>query len=213
MRPHPVRLRVEPPPRDGTSPGSPERTRDPMDRVHVLIRILLLAAVGTVGCSSVYWLVYLGLPAVAALLISQKGPERYLAEDGPRIARVLGWLAAAYAYLWLLTDAFPTSDAGRPVTLEIESGGTPTTSSAILRLLTSLPALFLLAVLSAAAALLWVVGAVSILALRRIPTAVSDFLALTLRYQFRLVAYHLSIVDQYPSVEVPLTNVPHSDAV
>jgi hypothetical protein len=42
---------------------------------------------------------------------------------------------------------------------------------------------------------------------------VSDFLALTLRYQFRLFAYHSSIVDRYPSFELPLTNLPHSDAV
>jgi Domain of unknown function (DUF4389) len=199
MSPHPVRLRI----------GTPAR----MDRVQVLIRILLLAAVGTVGCSSVYWLVYLALPAVAALVVSQKGAERYLSEDAPRIARGLRWLAAAYAYLWLLTDDFPMSNPGRRVTLEIDAGGIPTIASALARAIASLPALVFLAVLSAAAGLLWLVGAVSILAVQRIPKGVSDFLALTLCYQFRLLAYHSSIVDRYPSVELPLPNLPHSDAV
>jgi hypothetical protein len=184
-----------------------------MEPVHVVIRIALLAALGAVGCSSLYWLLYLALPAIAALLISRKGSERYLAEEGPAIVRVLRWLAAACAYLWLLTDAVPTSEAGGPVELEITTGGSPKTGSALLRLISSLPALLLVAVLSLAAALLWPIGAVVILAYRRTPTAVADFLTLTLRYQFRLVAYRLSIVDAYPSLEVPVTNLPHSDAV
>lgn len=39
-----------------------------------------------------------------------------------------------------------------------------------------------------------------ILVRKRLPAAIADFLALTLRFQFRLVAYHLSLVDQYPSL-------------
>jgi Domain of unknown function (DUF4389) len=200
MMPHPVIFRVH----------SPER----MDRIHVLIRIVLLAAIGTVGCSSVYWLLFLALPALAALLVSQHGPDRYLAEDAPRVVRVLRWVAAAYAYLWLLTDQWPVGQEPSPVELEVQTGGAPTTSSALLRLVYSLPALLLLAVLSVAASLLWLVGAIVILVSRRLPPAVDDFLALTLRYQFRLAAYHLSLVDRYPSTEdAPLQrDVPQSGA-
>jgi len=191
MPSHPVRLRVESPAHRG--------------RVHVLIRIILLAAVCTVGGSSVYWLLYLALPAMAALIISDKGAEAYLSENGPEIARVLRWLAAAYAYLLLLTDAFPTSSTSGPVTLEIETGGSPTIATALSRLLTSLPALLLLAVLSLAASVIWLAGAVEILVRRRVSPTVADWLAMTLRYQLRLIAYHLSIVDRYPSVEAPIT--------
>jgi hypothetical protein len=77
----------------------------------------------------------------------------------------------------------------------------------------SLPALLVLAVLSIAASLLWVVGAIAILVRRRLPHAIGSFLALTLRYQFRLVAYHLSLVERYPSFEeAPLAPIPHSGA-
>jgi hypothetical protein len=186
MSPHPVRFRVD-------------RPRE-MERIHVLIRVVLLLALGAVGWSSLYWLLYLALPAVAALLISQKGFERYFAEDAPRIVRVLRWLAAAYAYLWLLTDTFPTSE-GSSVELEVETGGTPTAGSALLRLLSSVPALLLLAVLSLAAGFLWLIGALALLAQNRVPTAIADFLELTLRYQFRFIAYHLSLVERYPSLE------------
>jgi len=186
-----------------------------MQRIQVLIRLVLLLALGAIGCSSLYWFLYLALPAIAALLISQKGVERYFAEDAPGIARVLRWLAAAYAYLWLLTDAFPTSEAGAPVELEVETGGTPTVTSALLRLLYSVPAVLLLAVLSLAAAFLWLVGAVAILVRQRIPAAIADFLALTLCYQFRLIAYHLSLVERYPSFDEVCVaqELPRSDAV
>jgi len=107
---HPVRLRVEVP--------------SQMPRVHVAIRLILVAALSTIGCTSLYWVLYLALPALVALLITQKGSLRYLAEDTPRIERALRWLAAAYAYLWLLTDEVPTGlDASGAVELTIERSG------------------------------------------------------------------------------------------
>ncbi|MGZ3441892.1 MAG: DUF4389 domain-containing protein [Polyangia bacterium] len=166
-----------------------------------MIRLLLLAALGTLGCSSLYWLLYLAIPALAALMLSTKGFERYFAEDAPQLTRALRWLAAAYAYLWLLTDAAPTSQESGPVELQIETSGTPTTSSALLRLFTSIPSLLLLAILSFAAGVLWVIGAIVILIRARPSAGIADYMALTLRYQFRLVAYHLSLVDRYPSLE------------
>ena len=93
----------------------------------------------------------------------------------------------------------PTAQGG-PIDLKIEHGGRPTASSALLRLLFSLPALVVLAVLSAASGILWVVGAVLILIRKRLPDAIADVLSFTLRFQFQLIAYHLSLVDRYPSL-------------
>jgi hypothetical protein len=199
MTTHPVRL--------ATEPG--ER----LDRVHVAVRLALLLALAAIGCSSLYWLLYLSLPALVALLISSKGPERYLAEDGPRLVRALRWLAGAYAYLWLLTDAFPTGDGDAAVQLEVETGGAPTMGSALLRLVYSLPALLLLAILSFAATILWIIGAIAILVTRRLPRAFASFFAVTLQFQFRLAAYHLSLVERYPSLaETPPLPAAHSGA-
>jgi hypothetical protein len=175
----------------------PER----MGRAHVLIRLLLLAALGVIGCSSVYWLLYLSLPAVAALLISQRNEgAAYLAEDGPKITRVLRFFAGAYAYLWMLTDRFPGAEDGGAVRFEVTPSGTPTVQSALLKLITSLPALFLLAIFSFVAGILWVIAALAVLFVKRVPEGVADFLAMTLRYQFRLCAYHFSLVAEYPSL-------------
>jgi hypothetical protein len=196
MTPHPVRFRVAP---------------SPMHRMQIVLRLVVLAVLAAIGVSSVYWLVYLALPVLAALLVSRDGAERYRRQEAPRIVRILRWVAGAYAYLWLLTDAVPTLDARGPVELEVEVGGNPTATSALARLLTSLPALLMLAILSMVAAVLWVVGAIAILATERMPAAIRDFITIKLGYQFRLVAYHLSLVEAYPSLaDWPVPHAPPS---
>jgi hypothetical protein len=185
MSAHPVQFHVQP-------------TR--MGRTHVAIRLAILLALSSIGCSSAYWLLFLALPVIAALLISRDGDRGYFDRDAPQAIRVLRWFAGAYAYLWLLTDATPADGARGPVELTVEVTGKPTVGSAFWRLLLSLPALLLLAALSIVAAVLWVVGALSVLAVGRVPAVIVDFVAMKLRYQFRLVAYHLSLVDVYPAV-------------
>jgi hypothetical protein len=198
MSPHHVRLHVEP---------------SRMDRFHVLIRLVLLVALATVGLSSFYWLLYLAAPVVIALIVSNDGEDYYMEQDAPRLARILRWVAGAYAYLWLLTDAMPTAEPGGTVELEIDIRGEPTLRSAFVRVVTSLPALLVVAILSLVATVFWVIGAISILAVRRVPVGVSDFIAMKLQYQFRLIAYHLSLVDEYPAVEgLPPHDEPHSHA-
>ena len=186
MTTHPVHFRVH------SSPG--------MARIHVLIRLLLLMALGALGWSGLYFLAYLAVPAMVALLISQKGGPGYLTEDAPRITRALTWMAHAYAYLWLLTDSFPSSAATSVVELQIEPGPAPTMRLALLRVVYSIPALLLLALLSCVASVLWMVGAILVLVRGCLPHVIADFLELTLRYQFRLMAWHLSLVDRYPSL-------------
>ena len=155
---------------------------------------------GSVCWSSVYWVLYIGLPVIAALLVLQSRDE-YLAEDAFGIVRLLRWLAAAYAYLWLLTDALPTNEAIGPVSLEIDPNGEPDGASALSRIVTSLPALMVLAVVTVLAGLIWVVGAGAILATGRLPEPVAGFLEIALRYRMRFLAYHLSLVETYPSFD------------
>jgi len=187
MTTHPVELDLAPPER--------------MLRVHVVIRVLLLIVLGALGWSSIYWLLYLALPAGAALLVAAKGGEGYLAEDAPTVVRWLRWIAGAYAYLALLSDDLAPDDNQPNVGLRVTTSGAPTPASALLRLVYTIPALLLLALLSFAGVVLWIIGALFILARGRLPRPIWDFLALTLQYRLRLAAYHLSLVDRYPSLQ------------
>jgi hypothetical protein len=182
---HPVQFHVEP-----AATG----------RVHVVVRVLLFALLAAVGCSSVYWMLYLALPAIAALLVARDGGEEYLARSAPPIVRALQWAAAAYAYLWMLTDRVPPTDGAGVDVLKVATGGQPTPVAAVSRVLTSVPALLLLLVLSFVAGVLWFAAALSILLARRVPEWIASFIAMTLAYQFRLFAYHLSLVDAYPTI-------------
>jgi hypothetical protein len=194
MRGHPVHLYIE----RGARPR----------RIHVVLRLVLMAALGFVGFRHVYGLIYLAVPALVSLALLHRGAGRYMAEDAPRIARAMRWVASALAYLSLLTDAPPTVEPG-PVELTIEPGGAPTATSALLRLITSLPAVVLVALLGIVASLCWVVGAICILVAQRLPAALASFLTLTLRTEMRLLAYHLSLVDAYPSLaEDPVAHAP-----
>ena len=101
--------------------------------------------------------------------------------------------------LWLLTDIPPTAEPG-PCELHVGVSGAAAPKAALLRLVTSIPALLLVVLLTIVAGVLWIVGAAFILAAERMPTMIGDFIELTLRTQFRLLAYHLSLVDVYPSL-------------
>jgi hypothetical protein len=170
-----------------------EVTRPPkFDRVQVLIRI-----VGYLLLSLVTSLVYWGLPIVAAIWISQKGSQRYLDEDGPKVTGWLRWTTALFAYLYFITDRFP-SDEDQSVRFEVQPAGTPSVGGALLRLITSLPSFFVLAIISIVSYVIWFIAAVMVLVQETYPQGLYDFQCGVVRWQTRTMAYHASLVGAYP---------------
>ncbi len=164
-------------------------------RVHVFLRLALLVIVGWI--SHPLGLLWLGIPVVAAVRISQKGGRRYVDEDGPTVTRVLGWILAVVAYLALLTDRLPGGN-GVPVRLEIERSGSPTVGSALLRIIYAIPSLIVLAILSVIGAIVWVIAVVLVLVNERNAESLWRFLLGIVRWQACLFAYLASLVDRYP---------------
>ena len=169
------------------------------DRVQLALRLVIAIALGWVGISA-GWLgcaLFLALPVVAAVAISTRGAQAYLDDTGPKVWRVVSWLLAFSAYMLLLTDRFP---AGEPtgVQIQIRPEGRPTTSSALIRLITSLPSGLVLALLGFVSSVLFVIGAVTILIGQHVPDWILGFQRGMLRWQARLAAYHASLVDEYP---------------
>ena len=165
------------------------------DRTHVLIRIAVLAVVGWIVHP--VGLLWLGLPAVAATLIAQKGGQRYLSEDGPTVARALNWIIDLVAYVALLTDRLPSRDR-HAVRFEVERSGSPTTRSALLRILYAIPSVIVLAVVTWVGTIVWLVAMVLVFFTGTYPESWWHFLCGIVGWEARVVAYLASLVDRYP---------------
>jgi hypothetical protein len=169
-----------------------------MNRSHVFLRVgLLVLASWIAGSGGGVGLIYLAVPVVAAILIAQKGGERYVAEDG---ARVTGWLAfivGMLAYLALLTDELP-GGTRQPVHFEIVRSGSPTVGSALLRILKAIPSALVLFLIGIIGWIVWVIAAVSILVTERYPESLWNFQRGVVRWEARLLGYLASLVETYP---------------
>jgi hypothetical protein len=188
MNPYPVVFSVE----------RPER----FDRAQLALRIVALLVISSLGLSlgAFFMLLYLFLPVVAAVLLSQKGPARFLEEDGPRLGRALGWVMAVYAYFALLTDRLPLQGAAPGVRYAVTPAGAPTVGGALARIALSLPLALVLALLGCIAWIIWVIAAVMILLTGSYPAGLYDFQCGVLRWLARLLAYHTSLIEQYPPI-------------
>jgi len=164
-------------------------------RAHVVLRVGLLVVIGWIGHP--LGLLWLGIPVVTAILVSQKGGQRYVGEDGPKVTGVLNWLLDLVAYLALLTDRLP-GEGGHPVRFEVERSGSPTVGSALKRIVSAIPSLVLLATLMLVGAVVWVIAAVLVLAHERYPESLWRFQYGIVRWEACLLAYLASLTDRYP---------------
>lgn len=184
MSPNPVRFELERPLK--------------MSRPHVFLRIVILVLLSwVVGGGGWLGLVYVGFPAAAAILIARKNGERYLGEDGERVAGWVGFTVALLAYVALLTDELPGGGRGT-VRVEIDRSGAPTVGSALLRILKAIPSALALALLGLVSAVVWLIAAISILANEHYPESLWNFQSGIVRWEARLLAYLASLVERYP---------------
>lgn len=164
-------------------------------RAHVFLRVGLLVVIGWIGHP--IGLLWLGLPLVAAILVSQKGGQRYLDEDAATVTRVLNWILDLVAYLALLTDRLP-GRGEHSVRFQVDRSGSPTVGSALLRILYAIPSLIVLAILTFVGAIVWVIAVVLVLVREKYPESLWRFLLGIVRWEACLLAYLVSLVDRYP---------------
>ena len=111
--------------------------------------------------------------------------------------QVLRWLLQFSAYMALLVDRFPT-DGDTGVTVLLRPTGTPSIGSALRRLLTSIPSGLVLGILWCISGILWLIAAVIVVLGGDMPPSIAGFQRGVLRWSARLVAYHASLVEEYP---------------
>lgn len=170
------------------------------DRVQILLRFALTIVLAMIGMTTGWLsaLFYFALPTIAALYVSSYSTDQYREIAGPKLWRALRWVFAISAYLLLLTDRFPTSDQSSELRVELEITGHPTTGSALSRILTAFPSALVLWFLGCIGCVLAMIGVVTILLDRTMPSFVLAYQRGFLRWEARLLAYQASLVDEYP---------------
>jgi hypothetical protein len=169
-----------------------------MARAHVFLRIVMLVLVSWIaGSGGGLGLVYLGLPAAAAILIAQKSGHRYIEEDGERVTGWVEFIVSLLAYVALLTDELP-GGGRRPVRLEIARSGSPTVGSALLRIIKAIPSALVLTLIGFVGWIVWLIAAISILLNEHYPKSLWNFQRGVVRWEARLLGYLASLVDGYP---------------
>lgn len=174
----------------------PER----FNRMQVVIRILILIILSILGGAIgwLYGLIWLAVPVLAAILISQKGAERYLAESEQDMVKWLRYIIAAYSYLGLLTDRLPNEDVSGTLRFEVRPTGTPSVGQALLRIILVIPHLIVLALLGIVAGILILIAAIMILVQETYPDGIYGYLRGYQRWNVRVLSYLGSLADEYP---------------
>jgi len=182
---HPIQL-------DVTSP-------EYFDRVQLLLRLALSTGLAWFGITAGWLatLLYVFLPIAAAISISAEGRDNYLKGFGNQLWRVLSWVIALSAYMTLVTDRFPTN-ADNGVRIDMKFTAQPTIGSSLAKLVTSIPSALALSVLSVISCILCLVALVVVVVGAAMPGWILAYQRAMLRWQARLVAYHASLVEEYP---------------
>jgi len=173
-----------------------QRPTQAFDRGQVALRILLVLVL--------YWLLngiiglaWLALPIFAAILISQKGAQKYLeeADKGPVtwIRLILGF----WTYAALLSDKLPLESPAE-VDFKVQPSGSPSVGQALLRIILAIPHGIVLWFLSIIAAFVWVGTVITILMNGTYPDWGYSYLRGYLKWYARVLAYLASLVDEYP---------------
>jgi hypothetical protein len=165
------------------------------ERAHVFLRVGLLVVIGWIGHP--IGLLWLGIPVAVAVLVSKKGGERYLDEDGPKVTRVLAWLLGLVAYLALLADELPGGGVN-PLRFQVNRSGSPTTGSVLGRILYVIPSLIVLAILSFIGSIVWLFAVVFVLLRGSYAESFWRFLLGIVRWEACVFAYLASLVEHYP---------------
>lgn len=172
------------------------RPTQSFDRGQTAMRVLLILVIYFI-LSGVVGLIWWALPIFGAILISQKGAQKYLeeAEKGPVtwIRLVLGF----WTYAALLSDKLPLENPSE-VGFKVQTNGSPSVGQALLRIILVIPHAFVLAILGWIAGIVWVITAISVLMSGSYPEFAYNYFRGYFKWLARVLAYLGSLVDEYP---------------
>jgi hypothetical protein len=168
-------------------------------RIQIALRFIIVFLLSIINTLCyIYTSLYLVIPFVASLLISQKGAEKYLQENHTNITKWLSYLIGFNAYLGLLTDKFPIDNAFNHFDLKVTPGGKPTIGDPLLRIILALPHFIALIVVAIPFVVLYPLAAIFILATENYPDFLYSYFRGYIRWQTRVYFYLTAVVEEYP---------------
>jgi hypothetical protein len=168
----------------------------PLDKAQVILRIIIVIVIGWLAnwiIGAAYWL----LPILAAVMISQKGAEQYLADAPKGPVRWIKYLMGFFSYISLASDKLPFDDPDS-VNFQVTPNGNPTVGSALLRIILAIPHALVLGILGFIFFFVWIIAAISILVSSTYPDWAFGYIRGYLKWNARVLAYMASLVDEYP---------------
>ncbi|MBI4570897.1 MAG: DUF4389 domain-containing protein [Chloroflexi bacterium] len=173
-----------------------QRPTQQFDRGQTAVRVLLILVLYFL-LNSVVDIAWWALPVFGAILISQKGAQRYLeeAEKGPVtwIRLILGF----WSYASLLSDKLPLENPAE-VNFKVQTGGSPSVGQALLRIILAIPHFLVLGIIGFIGAFVWFFTVITIFMNGTYPDWGYTYLRGYLRWEARVLAYLASLVDEYP---------------
>lgn len=168
----------------------------PLDKAQVGLRIVIVIVIGWLAnwiVGAAYWV----LPILAAIMVSQKGPEQYLADAEKGPVRWIRYLMAFFSYISLASDKLAFDDPDS-VNFHVTPTGKPTVGSALLRIIMGIPHALVLGLLGFVFFFVWIIAAISILVNGTYPDWAFSYIRGYLKWNARVLAYMASLVDEYP---------------
>jgi hypothetical protein len=167
-------------------------------RSTVAIRVIL-------AIPHIFWFALLGFASTFAVLAAwfvALFTARVPSGIGEFIGRVLQYQTRVYAYLYLLTDRYPsfalTPVDPYPAELDIEAPDRLNRAAVLFRIVLMIPVMILQSIASGGAIValffLWIITLIS----GRMPDSAFEALAVTLRFQMRVYAFGSLVTSEYP---------------
>lgn len=183
------------------------------ERQQLLLRLAIVIVLAALNQSmgGIMGLLYLLLPIAAAVLISRKGGAAYLAHGSDWLVVLLEWTLGLFAYVMQVSDRLPLGREERDVRLQVTCGGVPTIRSALGRFLLTLPHLLVLFLLGIPGSLLWLASLITVAVTEQVPVGIQDYQRRVLAFTARLLAYHASLVHEYPPFTIFLDDTDEAD--
>lgn len=171
------------------------------DRTQLLLRLVIFVALAILGVS-LGWLTavcYLILPILAAVWAAPGYDE----DTRGQLLRGVRYWNAVIAYLLFVTDRFPNDADSSEPRIDVAPGEAHTPGSALLRLITSIPAFLVLAILSWVGGIVWLIAAFGVLVSGRVFQFAWRYFRFVVALHARWLVYHASLADEYPAIGTP----------